>query len=115
MNTPYNKLFQCSCDIFHQGTFEKIGGQNSKSRTYALFEKAQGYEEYLTKIKDVVVPENVEHESQFSFYCPTYRFQRSAYLTPNTGGIHDFDMLPDDKMLELLFLSYGERYLQFCL
>ena len=106
-------------------------------RTYALFKKDQGYEEYLTKIKNVAVrknvtkfrlsnhklmievgrhkklpanerycpfcPENVEDESHFLFHCPIYRFQRSKYLASITGGIHNFDMLPDDQKLELLF------------
>ena len=133
----YKKLFQRLCDIFHQETFEKISGPNSKLRTYALFKKDQGYEEYLTKIKNVAVrknvtkfrlsnhklmievgrhkklpanerycpfcPENVEDESHFLFHCPIYRFQRSKYLASITGGIHNFDMLPDDQKLELLF------------
>ena len=51
------KLFERLCDIFPQETFEKIGGQNSKLRTYAVFKKVQGYEEYLTE--NVLVRKNV--------------------------------------------------------
>ena len=53
------RLFQRLCDIFHQETFEKIRGERSKLRTYALFKKELGYEQYLTDIKNVTVRTNV--------------------------------------------------------
>ena len=51
----YKKLFQRLSDIFHQETFSKINGERSKLRTYAIFKKEQGFEKYLTDIKNTNV------------------------------------------------------------
>jgi hypothetical protein len=49
----FKKLFQRLCDIFHQETFEKIRGNRSKLRTYAIFKKEIGFEKYLSDVKNV--------------------------------------------------------------
>ena len=54
----YKKLFQRLSDIFHQDTFSRINGERSKLRTYAIFKKEQGYEKYLTDIKNANVRKN---------------------------------------------------------
>ena len=55
----YKKLFQCLSDIFHQEIFSRINGERSKLRTYAIFKKEQGYEKYLTDIKNTNTRKNV--------------------------------------------------------
>ncbi len=55
----FKKLFQRLCDIFHQETFAKIKGERSKLRTYSIFKKEQGYEQYLSDIKNVSIRNNV--------------------------------------------------------
>ena len=55
----YKKLFQRLSDIFHQETFSKINDERSKLRTYAIFKKEQGFEKYLTDIKNTSVRKNV--------------------------------------------------------
>ena len=47
------------CKIFHQETPEKINGNRSKLRTYAIFKKEEGYEKYLTDTKNVTTRKNV--------------------------------------------------------
>lgn len=44
------RIFQTLCDQFHQNTFEMIGKECSKLRTYAIFKNNIGYENYLSKI-----------------------------------------------------------------
>ena len=46
------KLFLRLCDTFHQNSFESIRSENSKLRSYALFKKDIGYEQYLSEIKN---------------------------------------------------------------
>ena len=55
----FGRLFRRLCDIFHQETFAKIKGERSKLRTYAIFKKEQGYEQYLTDIKNVSIRNSV--------------------------------------------------------
>ena len=38
----FKRMFERLCDIFHQETFEKINGNRSKLRTYAIFKKEKG-------------------------------------------------------------------------
>ena len=49
----FKKLFQRLSDIFHQETFDKIRGDRSKLRTYAIFKKEIGFEKYLSDVKNV--------------------------------------------------------------
>ena len=55
----FKRMFERLCDIFHQETFEKINGNRSKLRTYAIFKKEKGYEKYLTDTKNVTTRKNV--------------------------------------------------------
>ena len=48
-----NTYFQRINDIFHQLSFAKIREKGSKLRTYSLFKKDIGYENYLTKVTSV--------------------------------------------------------------
>ena len=47
-------------------------------------------------------PGSVENESHFLFSCPTYHVQRSSFLTPVTGSVHGFPVLPDHQKMELV-------------
>ena len=55
----YKKTFQRLSDIFHQEAFSRINNERSKLRTYGSFKKEQGYESYLTDIKNTNVRKNV--------------------------------------------------------
>ena len=55
----YKKFFQRLCDIFHQETFTKIRGERCKLRTYAIFKKEPGLEQYLSEIKNLHMRINV--------------------------------------------------------
>ena len=48
----HKRLFQTLCDQFHQNAFETIRNVGSKLRTYAIFKKQQGFETYLSHIKN---------------------------------------------------------------
>ena len=55
----YKRFYDRLCDIFHQETFSKIQNQESKLRTYAVFKKCLGYENYLSNIKNTTIRKNV--------------------------------------------------------
>ena len=48
----FKKLLGKMADEFHGGSFESIGGESSKLRTYALFKTDVGLELYLLDIKN---------------------------------------------------------------
>ena len=51
----YNKLFQRLYDIFHQDAFATINSNDSKLRTYAIYKKEIGFENYLTNVKNKTI------------------------------------------------------------
>ena len=48
----HKKLFQRLLDKFHQNSFESIQNNQGKLRTYGIFKKEIGFENYLSNIKD---------------------------------------------------------------
>ncbi len=49
----YKKVFERMTDIFHQNSFEKISSGEHKLRTYAIFKKHVGIENYLVNVKNI--------------------------------------------------------------
>ena len=49
------RIFQTLCDQFHQNAFEIIGKECSKLRTYAIFKKNIGYENYLSNVTNTKI------------------------------------------------------------
>ena len=49
----FKKVFQRMSDIFHQNSFEKINCISHKLRSYALFKRDVGFEDYLVNVKNV--------------------------------------------------------------
>lgn len=52
-NFIYKKTFQRMSDIFHQNTLEKIRDNAHKLRTYAIYKKKTGLEDYLINVKSI--------------------------------------------------------------
>ena len=48
----HKKLFQTLLDKFHQNSFEAIENNQGKLRTYGIFKKEIGFENYLSNVKD---------------------------------------------------------------
>ena len=86
----YNKLFQRLCDIFHQNSFASINNNDSKLRTYSIYKKEIGFEDYLSNIKNKTMRiqmtkfrlsnhrlmieigrhKGIEKEARFCPFCP---------------------------------------------
>ena len=49
----HKRIFQSLSDQFHQNSFAYINDDNSKLRTYSIFKKGVGFENYLTTIKNI--------------------------------------------------------------
>ena len=55
----FKKVFSRFADIFHQNSFEKIRANDHKLRTYAIFKKDIGMEEYLINVKNITERKNI--------------------------------------------------------
>ena len=73
------KAFQRFQDIYHQTTFEKVKGEDSKLRTYAFFKISPGYEKYLDQKKCVKMRTAL---TKFRISNHTLMIEKGRHLSP---------------------------------
>ena len=109
-NFVHKKLHSSLVDQFFQNTFAAIGDQGSKLRTYALFKKERGLEDYLFKIQNIDVRTKI---AKFRISDHTLRIEtgRKEHIPRERRFCNFFHQKPET---EIHFLMECPVYQHLC-